>query len=108
MSNEIQTGKIPGSLASSKSQQTEELNTQKSGAKASGAGQLSSSDKVSMTDDAARLQEIEGLLKNSPSVNNALVAEISQLIAEGRLEINLDSIAASLLETEAGITDPGN
>ncbi|MBT8146481.1 MAG: flagellar biosynthesis anti-sigma factor FlgM, partial [Gammaproteobacteria bacterium] len=63
---------------------------------------------VSMTDDASRLREIEGMLKNSPAVNNALVAEVSQLIAEGRLEINLESIAASLLETEAGITDPGS
>ena len=108
MSNDIQTGKIPASLASSKSQQTEKPNTQKSNAQSSGTGKLSTSDKVSMTDDAARLQEIEGLLKNTPSVNNALVAEISQLIAEGRLEINLDSIAASLLETEAGITAPDN
>jgi len=108
MSNDIQTGKIPTSLVSGKSQQTEELNTQKSDAQAPGSGQLSSTDKVSMTDDAARLQEIEGMLKNSPSVNNALVTEISQLIADGKLEINLDRIAASLLETEAGITDSSN
>lgn len=108
MSNEIQTGKIPASLVSSKSQQAEELTGQKPDAQAPGAGKSASTDQVSMTDDAARLQELEGMLKNSPSVNNALVAEISQLISEGRLEINLDRIAASLLETEAGITDPGN
>jgi len=108
MSNEIPTGKIPASLVSGTSQSTEELKTQKPDAKAPGTGQLSSSDKVSMTDDAARLQEIEGMLKDSPSINNALVAEISQLISDGRLEINLDRIAASLLETETGITDSGN
>ena len=108
MSNEIQTGKVSANLVSGKSQQTDELKTQKPDAKAPGAGQPTSKDTVSMTNDAARLQEVEELLKNSPSVNNALVAKISQLISEGRLEINLDRIAASLLETEAGITDPGN
>lgn len=108
MSNDIPTGKIPTSLVSGKSPQAEEVQVKKPGAQAPGAGQPSSSDKVSMTDDAARLQEIEGMLKNSPSVNNALVAEISQLLANGQLEINLDRVAASLLESEAGITDPGN
>ena len=107
MSNDIQTGKVTTGIASAKSRQSEELKTQKPDAQASGAGPSSSTDKVSMTNDAARLREIEGMLKNSPSINNALVAEIGQLISEGRLEINLDRIAAGLLETEAGITDPG-
>ena len=59
-----------------------------------------------MTDDAARLQQLEGLLKNAPQVNSTLVAEVSQLLADGKLEINLERIAANLLEKEAGITDP--
>lgn len=108
MSNDIQTGKISASLASGKSQQAEELNAQKPEGKAPGASPVATKDTVSMTGDAARLQEIEGMLKNLPSVNNALVTEIGLLISEGRLEINLDRIAASLLETEAAIKDPGD
>jgi len=107
MSNEINTGKIPVNLATGKSQRAQQPEDPKQGETKPGSPAPSSSaDKVSMTDDASRLQQLEGLLKDTPQVNNALVAEVSQLIASGKLEINLERIAASLLEAEAGITDP--
>ena len=109
MSNEINTGKIPVNLVTGNSQKAPQLETPKQGGAKPGAPASSpSADKVSMTDDVSRLQQLEGLLKDTPQVNNALVAEVSQLIASGKLEINLERIAASLLETEAGITDPEN
>ena len=105
MSNEINTGKVPAHVVSNSGQKTDPLSPGKQGEQAARPGP-STSDKVSMTDDAARLQEIEGLLKNTPPINSELVAEVSQLLAAGKLEINLERIAASLLETEAGITKP--
>jgi flagellar biosynthesis anti-sigma factor FlgM len=108
MSNEIHTGNIPVNITSGKSQKTDKPSAPKPDAKAPGAEQSQSAVTVTMTGDVSRLQEIESMLKTLPTVNSALVAEISQLIAEGRLEINLDRIAANLLEAEAGITDPSN
>jgi flagellar biosynthesis anti-sigma factor FlgM len=108
MSNEINTGKIPVNLVTGKSQGAQQPESPKPGAaKATAtASTTPAADKVSMTGDASRLQQLEGLLKDTPQVNNALVSEVSQLIASGKLEINLERIAANLLETEAGITDP--
>ncbi|MEZ5490693.1 MAG: flagellar biosynthesis anti-sigma factor FlgM [Gammaproteobacteria bacterium] len=109
MSNEINTGKIPLNLATGKSQGAQQPESPKPGAAKTAAIAATSSpsaDKVSMTGDASRLQQLEGLLKDTPQVNNTLVTEVSQLIASGKLEINLERIAANLLETEAGITDP--
>ncbi len=108
MSNEIDTGKMPVNLVSSTSQKARQAESSKPGATKSEAAiaPVSTPDRVSMTDDAARLQQLEGVLRNSPRVNNVLVAEVSQLIADGKLEINLERIASNLLEMDAGITDP--
>ena len=83
MSNEINTGKIPANLVSGKSHKTQQLENSRTGAAktATSGSSSATADKLSMTDDAARLQQLEGLLKNAPQVNSTLVAEVSQLLA---------------------------
>ena len=105
MSNEIQTDKVSVNIANTKSQASGTITSKQSDTTVPPSVKAASADTVSMTDDASRLQEIEGMLKNMPAVNKDLISEISQLIANGGLEINLERTASKLLETEAGITD---
>jgi flagellar biosynthesis anti-sigma factor FlgM len=58
-----------------------------------------------MTDKAARLQAIESSLASTPQVNDSLVAEISQSIAAGNLEIDLERIASKLVEFQPSVPD---
>lgn len=106
MSNEIKTDNVSVNIANTKSQASEAATSKQPDNTTPPAVKPSAADTVSMTDAASRLQEIEGMLRNMPKVNNDLISEISQLIADGGLEINLDRTASKLLETEAGITDP--
>lgn len=109
MSNEIQPGNIPANIANSTSQTGEAKTKDQSGSTSVGSVQSpSKSDQVSMTDDASRLKEVEGMVKNMPAVNSALVAAISQQINDGSLEIDLDSTASQILASEAGIADPNS
>ena len=106
MSNEIKTDNVSVNIANTKSQANEAAASKQPDNTSPPAIKPSSADTVSMTNAASRLQEIEGMLRNMPKVNNELISEISELIADGGLEINLERTASKLLETEAGITDP--
>jgi len=105
MSTEIQTGKIPANVISPSASNTLD-NGQK--AKSSNAAQAAPAGiiyTVSMTDQAARLQELESTLAAYPEVNASLVAEMKQAIADGTLEMNFDATAADLIEIESAKPD---
>jgi negative regulator of flagellin synthesis FlgM len=59
-------------------------------------------DRVSVTSEAARLQEIEEHLLSVPEVNAQKVAEIKAAIASGTFEINPQRIAEKLIAFESG------
>lgn len=105
MSNDIRTGSLPVNIASNNSHKNSKAAEQSSNTAPVQAGQVkvAEADTVSMTDQVSRLQEIENLLAAIPPVNDALVAEIGQAIADGTIEINLDRIASNLIEIESGI-----
>ena len=63
-----------------------------------------SSDSVSLTDTAARLRNIEGVLAEMPEVDNGRVAEIQRAIADGSYEIDAGKIADKLLNFEAAFS----
>jgi len=105
MSNEIKTDNVSVNIANTKSQASDAATSKQPDNTTPPTIKSSAADTVSVTDVASRLQKIEGMLKNMPKVNNDLIAEISQLIADGGLEINLERTASKLLETEAGMTD---
>ena len=46
---------------------------------------------------AGQMQQMEGVLAETPAVDSARVAEIRQAIAEGRFEINPEKIADGLI-----------
>lgn len=62
----------------------------------------SSADRVSVTSEAARLQEIEEQLMAVPEVNSAKVAEIKAAIANGSFDLNPQRIAEKLIAFESG------
>lgn len=103
MSNDIQTGKLPVSSINTGSQKTANLSGQAAQKSARDADSVRSSDTVSITDQVSRLQEIEDMLGSVPPINNSLVEEVSQLIASGNLEMDLERTASKLIEMETGV-----
>lgn len=102
MSNDIRTGSIPVSITSNNSHKNSKATEQGQNLAPvqNGPSRAAEADTVSMTEKASRLQEIENLLAAIPPVNDALVAEIGQAIADGSIEINLERIASNLIEME--------
>lgn len=102
MSNDIQTGNMPLGIHNHK------------GAKAPEQGPTGqqitdspakSSDTVSITDEVSRLQKLEAQLNSIPPVNDELVTEMVNAIANGTLDIDLDRAASKLIEIETGVLD---
>lgn len=101
MSTEIQSGKIPANVISPSASNTlDNGHKAKSGSPTTGAA-IGIIDTVSMTDQAARLKELESTLSAYPDVNASLVAEMKQAIADGSLEMNFEDTAADLIEIES-------
>lgn len=109
MSTDIRTGHIPVNISSTSSSH-KNLKAQQHNAStvAEQPTQTKSADVVSMTDQVSRLQQIESLLAAIPAVNDQLVAEISQSIADGSFEIDPGSVASKLIEMESGVLDTDN
>lgn len=59
-------------------------------------------DRVSVTAEATRLQQIEEKLSAVPEVNSAKVAEIKAAIANGTFSIDPQTIANKLIAFETG------
>ena len=102
MSNDIQTGKLPVANLHTGSHKAANLSGQAAQKSAPGSAQPRS-DTVSITDQVSRLQEIENMLGSVPPVNSSLVAEVSEMIANGTLEMNLERTASRLIEMETGV-----
>lgn len=102
MSNDIQTGKLPVSSITTGTQKTANAQSRAADKPADGAP-ARVADSVSITDQVSRLQEIENMLGSVPPVNNALVHEVSQMIADGTLEMDLERTASRLIEMETGV-----
>ena len=59
-----------------------------------------SGDRVTLTDTASRLKDIEQQLNKSPSVDDARVAEVQSAISNGDYSVNADRIADKMLAFE--------
>jgi len=102
MSNDIQTGKLPVSSINTGAQKPASAQSRAADKSAEGAP-TRVADSVSITDQVSRLQEIENMLGSVPPVNNNLVNEVSQMIADGTLEMDLERTASRLIEMETGV-----
>jgi|GEM_PF-1619151 flagellar biosynthesis anti-sigma factor FlgM len=104
MSTEIQPTNLPLNIGSSKTSKSNSSD-QSSASKTESAAPTASSaamDKVSITDTVARLQGIESMLADIPAVDNKLVAQMSQAIADGSLNYDLEVTASKLIQMETG------
>jgi negative regulator of flagellin synthesis FlgM len=63
---------------------------------------VAGADRVSVTSEATRLQEIEEQLMAVPEVNSQKVAEIKAAIAAGTFDFNPQRIAEKLIAFETG------
>jgi len=75
----------------------------KSGA-ASGA-KSGQSDRVSLTDTAARLKELEMGLASQPVVDIQRVQSVQSAINDGSFEVDPDSVAEKMIEFETGLDE---
>ena len=57
-------------------------------------------DRVTLTNTASRLKDIEQQLNNSPAVDNARVAEVQSAISNGEYNVDSDRIADKMLAFE--------
>ncbi|MGV3592994.1 MAG: flagellar biosynthesis anti-sigma factor FlgM [Gammaproteobacteria bacterium] len=76
--------------------------TERKSGESTDAPAVSSTDRVSVTSEAARLQEIEEQLMAVPEVNSQKVAEIKAMIANGTFDFNPQRIAEKLIAFEGG------
>ena len=60
----------------------------------------SAGDRVTLTNTASRLQNLEQQLNNSSSVDSARVAKVQNAISNGDYNVNADSIADKMLAFE--------
>lgn len=99
MSNSIQTGFNPARLngpnkpSSAKAENEQPTNRAQAttGAK----------DEVKVTDQATRLQQLEGDLKSASTINDKLVAEVKAALADGSLDMDMQETAQKLVEMES-------
>jgi len=101
MSTEIQTSKIPVNVISPSASNTLDSGHKAKSGNATQAAPAGIIDTVSMTDQAARLKELESTLAAYPEVDASLVAEMKQAIADGTLEMNFEDTAADLIDIES-------
>lgn len=80
--------------------------SQAGGANASGAG-AASTDRVHLTDVAARLHALEMSLASVPVVDTQRVASVRQTLAQGSLATHPQRIASRLLEIDRQLPPPG-
>lgn len=83
----------PNQSSSSKSSNEAKQSSQGGGSSATG-------DRVTLTNTASRLQNIEHQLNNASSIDNARVAEVQGAITSGDYNVDADRIADKMLAFE--------
>ena len=63
-------------------------------------GSSSAGDRVTLTDTASRLQNIEQQLNSASSIDSSRVAEVQSAISNGDYDVNADRIADKMLAFE--------
>ena len=100
--NGIPTSKVPGSVDDAKIKQTVE---QPSAEQES--GKSSTSDTVSLSDDAVQLGKLENSAVSTPVVDAQRVEQVKQAIADGSYEVDPKKIADKLMQFESILKPKG-
>ncbi len=69
------------------------------------SGPTASTDRISLTETAARLQELDAMLANAPEVDPARVEALHQSISEGRYHVDSVHVADKLVDLERNLFD---
>jgi len=99
MTNNILPGFNPAKVSGPSTSKTPQQDTDKP---AMGATNAPTKDEVKVTEQATRLQQLEGNLKTGSSVNQSLIDEVKAAIANDTLEMNMSETAQKLVEMESG------
>ena len=103
MANDININNPAGVLGTvARGLNSQAAGTERKSGENSEASSVASADRVSVTSEAARLQEIEEQLMAVPEVNSQKVAEIKAMIANGTFDFNPQRIAEKLIAFESG------
>lgn len=71
----------------------------------SASSSASSSDKVTLTDTAAKLKALESELTNQPMVNDSKVKDMQTSIQSGNYKMDPESIADKMINFESAFND---
>jgi len=69
------------------------------------AAATGTTDSVSLTDTATRLQQLDELLANAPEIDRARVDQLRQAIADGRYKMDTVHVADKLIALERTLFD---
>ncbi|WP_281647411.1 flagellar biosynthesis anti-sigma factor FlgM [Parendozoicomonas sp. Alg238-R29] len=93
------TTRISASVADFSVEKSRRADNRKNSIKTEEASQ----DSVSISADAALLQEAEALAKSAPDVDMDKVEEVRQAIVRGELKIDYEKLAQKMLDFEASL-----
>ena len=105
---EIENNRIASLVTPSSGQSGSVENQQNGHDKASSENANTSaggSDRVSLTGDASRLQEVERQLESQPVVDSQRVNAVRGAVENGTFEVNPERIAEKMMSLEQALTD---
>lgn len=105
---EIENNRVPPAAAQNTGQGSQvenQVKAESAGVSAEPQAKISSSDKVTFTNTALRLQELEKLVASQPVVDTQRVNEIRNSIENGSFSINPERIADKLISLETALAD---
>jgi len=101
---EIENNRI-ASLVTPSSGQSGSVENQQNGHDKTSSENTSGSDRVSLTGDASRLQELERQLQSQPVVDSQRVDAVRSAVENGTFEVNPERIADKMMSLEQALTD---
>lgn len=101
---EIENNRV-ASLVTPSSGQNSSVENQQNGHDKTSSENTSGSDRVSLTGDASRLQELERQLQSQPVVDSQRVDAVRSAVENGTFEVNPERIADKMMSLEQALTD---
>ncbi len=101
---EIENNRV-ASLVTPSSGQSGSVENQQSGHDKASSETTGGSDRVSLTGDASRLQELERELGSQPVVDSQRVDAVRSAVENGTFEVNPERIAEKMMSLEQALTD---
>jgi negative regulator of flagellin synthesis FlgM len=99
------TGNSATSVATNRSSQTSASTSSTGAANATPSAEVSQ--KVRISDTAAKLASIGSTLSAQPAIDQAKVAQISKALANGTYTISADKIASGLMQSDQALAQIG-